>query len=509
MKKGFLLILSIVQVVFIHAQVYDYVVAKDGSGNYSSIQAALDAVPATGVRTTIFVKKGLYQEKLFIGNRYVEQNNKIISLIGEHPDSVIITWSDYLGKKIPYPGKDSIIADGLTCPTFTVTSWDFYMENITVKNPSTTAQAIALYQTADRQTLKNCKILGNQDTHRTKKGRRFFYYKTDVEGGVDFIYAGGTAYFYQCNIISNRGGYLTAPEDIVYLATLSTGKTLRYGFFFKDCDIIAKPTVSAGSVYLGRPWGPQCGSVFLQCRLGSHINAAGWSEMSGNSTSASFGEYKSMNATGTALANVSGRVSWSMQLTESDVNNFMLLQKIYAAVTTSSTYDPVSMVIAPTPVTKVTTNGQILTWDAVPNVKGYAIYANGSVIGFTAGSSYTDAIVRTVPVAYTVRSVGMNGNLSLPDGTSDPVSAVTMNTAINSIQTSLDKPDRLSFYPILNNGQLLFDQTSNVGLFNILGQQIYRGMQVQSCNLSHLPKGVYLLKANDVCNGSYQTKIQL
>lgn len=503
------MIVSILPTLFSTAQVYDFVVAKDGTGNFTTIQAALDAVPASGVRNTIFIKKGIYEEKVFLGNRWVEQNNKIVSLIGEHPDSVVITWSDYLGKSIPYPGKTTnITADGLTCPTFTVTGLDFYMENITVKNPSTTAQAVALYQTADRQILKNCKILGNQDTHRTKKGRRFFYYKTDVEGGVDFIYAGGTAYFYQCNIISNRNGYITAPEDITYMATLSTGKTLRYGFFFKDCDLLAKPSVSAGSVYLGRPWGPQCGSIFLECRLGNHINTAGWAEMSGNSTSASFGEYKSLNATGTALVPVGGRVNWSMQLTEADVNNYLLLQKIYAAVTTSSSFDPVSMVIAPTPVGSVVRTGQSLSWNAVSNVKGYVVYANGSVIGFTTSTNYTDTATRSTPALYTVRSVGMHGNLSVPDGAVDLVTAANINLAINTVETSVQQPQLKRIHPILNDHQLLFEHATDVTLFNLFGKALFHNAQVRSCDLSAYPSGLYLVKANDALNGSYAAKIQ-
>jgi pectinesterase len=507
MNRILLLFSALLFSVMCSAQVYDIVVAKDGTGNYTTIQAALDAAPTGSTRTSIFVKKGVYEEKLFIGTRYTEVTNKIISLIGENPDSVIVTWSDYNGKKITYPGKDSITADGTTCPTFTVTAPDFYMENMTICNPSTTAQAVALYQTGDRQTLKNCRLLGNQDTHRTKKTKRFFYYKSTVEGGVDFIYAGGAAYFYQCQINSNRAGYITAPEDITYTATLSSGKTLRYGFFFKDCDLTANASVAAGSVYLGRPWGSTCGSNFLNCRLGSHIHAAGWSDMSGNSATACFFEYQSMNAAGTALADVSGRVSWSNQLTTADVNSYALLQKIYQAISTATTFDPVSLVIAPAPISVVARNGQTLTWDAVTGAKGYVIYANGSAIGFSTTGSYTDAETRATTPAYTVQTVGAHGNLSLPDGAVDLVTAESINAAVNAEISGVSSPSVSAPAPLVLNGFLQFAQPTDFTLFSLSGQALMACRQLKICNLNALPQGTYLISATDAVNGSYHTKI--
>ena len=71
-------------------------------------------------------RKNKHNEKVFIGTRYTT-SQKIISIIGESKEGVIISWDDYHGKKIDYPGKGSITADGMTAPTMTVTSPDFYM----------------------------------------------------------------------------------------------------------------------------------------------------------------------------------------------------------------------------------------------------------------------------------------------------------------------------------------------------------------------------------------------
>lgn len=407
---------------------YDIVVAKDGSGDYISINAAIEAVPENAARKTIFVKKGVYEEKVFIGNRW-QGSNKVISLIGENVDSVVIVWDDYHGKTISYPGKDgTIVADGMTAATFTVTAPDFYMENITIKNPSKAAQAEAIYQSGDRQVLKNCKILGNQDTHRTKKGKRYFYYKCTIEGGVDFIYAGGTCYFYQCKIVSNRNGYITAPEDITYTAKLSNGKTLYYGFIFNDCDLFAKD--GANDVYLGRPWAAESGSVFMNCRLGSHINRTGWDAWGGNEQNCSFAEYQSLNADGSALADVSGRVSWSMQLSDKDRYNLLGMNTIYRAVS-SSTFDPVSQFLPISGPGSLGVSNRKLSWTAVENAVGYVVYANDAMIDFAETNSYYDVVERSGTVNYKVRAIAANGRLSTFNGLAGGVTATELDSLLN------------------------------------------------------------------------------
>jgi len=408
---------------------FDIVVAPDGSGDYTTIQAALDAAPVGSERTLIFVRNGEYQEKLFLGTHY-QTADKVVSIIGESVEGVVITWDDYVGKEIDYPGKGTVKAGGETCPTFTINcAKGFYMENVTVRNPNTTAQAIALYQASDGQVLKNCRILGNQDTHRTKKGRRFFYYQCVFEGGTDFIYAGGTCYFYQCEIRSNKAGYLTAPEDVPYTQRLSTGKTLYYGFFFNDCDITST-SLGAGSCYLGRPWAEESGSVFLNCRLGNHINAKGWMEWDGHENKCSFMEYNSLNAAGTASANVSQRASWSMQVAATDYYDYMTLDYIYKKVNATSPFDPVPEVIATAaPQGRLTVTGNLVTWKDVPGAIGYILYSKGKILAFTEVGSYYDA---TGGGSYTVRAIGANGSLSGLNGSGAPKVTVEEMKAILS-----------------------------------------------------------------------------
>ena len=108
MKRVVLLILSIFSTWLATAQVYDIVVAKDGTGNCTTINQAFASVPTTGVRTTIFVKKGVYNEKVFLGAylnlNKIQSTNRVISLIGENRDSVIVSWNDCYGDSITFFG---------------------------------------------------------------------------------------------------------------------------------------------------------------------------------------------------------------------------------------------------------------------------------------------------------------------------------------------------------------------------------------------------------------------
>lgn len=421
------------------AKPYDIIVAQDGSGDCKTINEAVEMADESAERTTIFVRNGVYNEKVFIGNRY-QDSKKVISIIGESADGVIITWDDYHGKSIEYPGKGIITADGMTAPTMTVTSPDFYMENVTVRNTVTddVAQAEALYQAGDRQILKNVRIEGYQDSHRTKKGRRYFYYGCTVKGNVDFIYGGGTAYFYKSDIVSRKrassksGGYITAPEDITYKATLDNGSPLFYEFIFNDCDLTAED--GASDVYLARPWSDRdCGTVFMNTRIGSHINPAGWGG-NGNNTSMSFAEYNSMNADGTA-ADLTKRADWGIILTEKDMP-LLDLDDIYAA-SGSQKFSPEEAVAGVMSPEEITNSDGYVSWTAVEGARGYVIYLDGKIAGFTDGNSYFD---ETRPQGkYTVRAIAANGALSPQSVTEETFTAEELHKALNPYEETGDE----------------------------------------------------------------------
>ena len=192
---------------------YDFVVAKDGSGDFLTVQEAINAVPdfRKNKRTTILVRPGEYKERVIVPECKIN-----ISLIGQ--TGAVITNDGY-ASKLNSLGDPMSTSGSSTCYIYAP---DFYAENITFANTAgRVGQAVACFVSADRAYFKACRFLGNQDTLYTYgKGCRQYYEDCYVEGTVDFIFGWSTAVFNRCTIHSLGQGYLTAP---------STDKDQKYG----------------------------------------------------------------------------------------------------------------------------------------------------------------------------------------------------------------------------------------------------------------------------------------
>lgn len=273
---------------------YDYVVAQDGSGDFFTVQEAVNAVPdfRKNVRTTILVRKGTYKEKIIIPESKIN-----ISLIGE--DGTILTNDDFANKKNVF-GENMGTSGSSSCYIYAP---DFYAENITFENSSgPVGQAVACFVSADRVYFKNCRFLGFQDTLYTySKQSRQYYEDCYIEGTVDFIFGWSTAVFNRCHIHSKRDGYVTAP---------STDKGKKYGYVFYDCKLTAEP--EATKVYLSRPWRPYAQAVFVRCELGKHILPLGWNNWGKkeNEKTVFYAEYESRGEG----AHPKARAAFSQQL---------------------------------------------------------------------------------------------------------------------------------------------------------------------------------------------------
>ncbi len=273
---------------------YDFVVARDGSGDFFTVQEAIDAVPdfRKNVRTTILVRKGVYKEKLVIPESKIN-----ISLIGQ--EGAVLSYDDYANKPNCF-GENKGTSGSSSCYIYAP---DFYAENITFENTSgPVGQAVACFVSADRVYFKNCRFLGFQDTLYTYgKGCRQYYEDCYVEGTVDFIFGWSTAVFNRCHINSKGNGYVTAP---------STDKGQKYGYLFYDCRLTADAGVD--NVYLSRPWRPYAQAVFIRCDLGRHILPAGWNNWGNkeNEKTAFYAEYQSRGEG----ADPEARASFSHQL---------------------------------------------------------------------------------------------------------------------------------------------------------------------------------------------------
>lgn len=293
----------------------DITVAQNGSGNFKTIQEAINSVRDLGQeRVRIYIKKGTYLEKLVIPSWKTN-----ISLVGEDRDLTIISNADFSGK--PYPGgRDETGRDKFgtfNSYTLLVQGNDVVLENLTIANTAgAVGQAVALHVEGDRFIAKNCSMLGNQDTlYATKAQSRQLYQNCYIEGTTDFIFGQATAVFQECIIHSLSNSYITAA---------STTDKQKYGFVFMDCRLTAAE--KATKVYLGRPWRPYAKTVFLNCDLGAHITPEGWNPWKGDAMfpdkekTAYYAEYANKGAG----AGTKDRVSWSHQLTARQAKSYTL-----------------------------------------------------------------------------------------------------------------------------------------------------------------------------------------
>jgi len=289
-------------------------VAQDGSGNFKTIQEAVNSVrDLSQARVTIFIKAGTYNEKLVVPSWKTN-----ISLVGENEINTIITNGDYTGKD--YPGRDPSGRDKymtFTSYTVLVQGNDFNAEHLTIQNTSgPVGQAVALHVEADRVVIKNCRLLGHQDTlyAATEKSRQY-YENCYIEGTTDFIFGEATVVFKTCIIKSLANSYITAA---------ATTSHQKFGFVFMACKLIADNTVT--KVYLGRPWRPHAKTAFIHCELGEHIVAQGWDPWKGDAMfpdkekTTTYAEFE--NTGPGALKQ--GRVEWARGLTTLEANSFTI-----------------------------------------------------------------------------------------------------------------------------------------------------------------------------------------
>ncbi len=246
-----------------HVVDYDFVVAKDGSGDFFTVQEAVNAAPdyCKQDETTIYIKDGVYEEKVTIS-----ANKQRLHLIGQSPEKTIITWSDY-AKKIGPTGHE--MGTSATSTVFLYAS-DFLAENLTIENASgegrDIGQACAITVDGDRAAFINCRFVANQDTIYTYgKGQRQYFRGCWIEGTTDFIFGASTCWFEDCTILSKKNSYVTAA---------STPEYEEFGYVFHNCRLIHN--AEAQKVYLGRPWRSYAKTVFINCELGDHILPEGW-----------------------------------------------------------------------------------------------------------------------------------------------------------------------------------------------------------------------------------------
>lgn len=285
-------------------------VARDGTAEFRNIDDAIEVCRAfMEYHKVIFVKKGIYKEKLIIPSWLIN-----IEICGEDRDNTVITYDDHANIKRLDNGKPM---GTFRTYTLKIQGSDIMVKNITIENNAARlGQAVALHTEGDRLTFVNCRFLGNQDTVYTGVGGTRLYFKDCyIEGTTDFIFGPSTAWFEHCTIFSKVNSYITAA---------STPADQPYGYIFNHCTLIAAP--EADKVYLGRPWRPYAHTLFMNCNLGKHIRPEGWHNW-GNQENEKTARYQEYNNSGEG-ADCNRRVSWSHQLKPKDMKE-LILEKVF------------------------------------------------------------------------------------------------------------------------------------------------------------------------------------
>ena len=280
-------------------------VARDGTGEFRNIDDAIEVCRAfMDYHKVIFVKKGIYKEKLIIPSWLTN-----IEICGEDAEQTVITWDDHANIRTQERPK------GMgTFRTYTlkIEGSDITLKNITIENNSARlGQAVALHTEGDRLVFVNCRFLGHQDTVYTGVGgSRQLFRNCYIEGTTDFIFGPGTAWFEDCEIRSKANSYITAA---------STPKDQPYGYVFNRCRLTADEGID--KVYLGRPWRDYGYTLFMNCDLGSHIRPEGWHHWKKNREQTA--RYLECGNTGTG-ADTTGRVGWSRQLDKKEAKKITM-----------------------------------------------------------------------------------------------------------------------------------------------------------------------------------------
>lgn len=306
-------------------KLFDAIVDPNGNGDYTSIQAAIDAVPSNRTEPyLIFVAKGTYEE--FVN---VPKIKPFIHLIGQDKENTIITRMLTSASNASGDGgeeawqyswrNEANQSERFQEAVTMIYATDFYAENISFENKWGIEKLIgpmaeAMYTANDRIAFSNCKFRSFQDTWQTKvqssaeNGINARHYATDcwIEGAVDYFYGNGNV------LIENTTLYNVRYGSVITAANHTT--ETKWGYVFNNCTIDGINKVDpdkygtksldyqAGkgvAQTLGRPWQNSPITVFLNTKLKFDIDPAGWRDM--GAVPSLYAEYNTTDKKGKAV----------------------------------------------------------------------------------------------------------------------------------------------------------------------------------------------------------------
>jgi pectinesterase len=277
------------------------VVSADGTGDFNTVQGAIDFVPDKyAKRVTIFIRNGMYEEIVYF------RNKSNVTFLGEDRDQAVVY---YANNEVfnPHPSNISTNEWPGTFPSRRAVfmgdnSSGVHLVNLTIKN-TTRGQAEGLLLMGERNIVSHTTIIGSGDALQVNGP----VYLTDslIIGDGDTILGRGPAFFNRCELQSRS----------VFMWIRNT--SANHGNVFLNCTFrklgdgvteLARAPMNNGRGY------PNAEAVLINSAL-EGISPAGWGPMGGDTTNMHYWEYNSTNLRDGKPIDVSQRKPESRQLT--------------------------------------------------------------------------------------------------------------------------------------------------------------------------------------------------
>ncbi|KAI7755105.1 hypothetical protein M8C21_025975 [Ambrosia artemisiifolia] len=243
-------------------------VAKDGSGDFTTISKALEELPDSYQgRYVVYIKEGVYEENVVVTKDMVN-----ITMYGDGSQKTIVTGNKNFADGVPT----------FLTATFAAIGEGFMAQSICFRNTAgpEKLQAIALRVQSDRSIFLNCRMEGYQETLHVQTHRQF-YRGCYILGTVDFISGDAAAVFQTCEILirkpmENQLNTVTAQSRIDRHETT--------GIVLQKCKISADASLGKSKKiqsYLGRPGKKYSRTIVMESEIDNVIDPAGWLEGEG------------------------------------------------------------------------------------------------------------------------------------------------------------------------------------------------------------------------------------
>nr|KAJ0203822.1 hypothetical protein LSAT_V11C500278290 [Lactuca sativa] len=272
------------------------VVAADGSGDFTTVSAAVAAAPnRSTTRYVIRIAAGVYRE-----NVDIPSNKLNLMFLGAGRSSTIITASRSVAGGVTTFNSATVAAVGA----------GFLARGVTFQNSAGPSgnQAVALRVGSDLSAFYQCGMIAYQDTLYVHSNRQF-YINCYIAGTVDFIFGNAAAVLQDCDIHARRPN---PNQRNMFTAqgrsdpNQNTGIVIQRSRIGATSDLI--PVQASFPSYLGRPWRNFSRTVVMQSTISDVINPAGWFPWDGDFAldTLYYGEYQNTGAG----ADTSNRVTW-------------------------------------------------------------------------------------------------------------------------------------------------------------------------------------------------------